>query len=71
MEAFKVYKSLPLPNWGPDLKELKLEEIIYYVSPKVGEKTSWEEVPKEISETFEKLRHTKSREVSRRSRSSI
>lgn len=55
LEAFKVYKSLPLPNWGPDLKELKLEEIIYYVSPKVGEKTSWEEVPKEISETFEKL----------------
>ena len=55
LEAFRLYKNTPMPNWGPDLSELKLKEIIYYVPSDLKEQNSWSEVPKEISETFEKL----------------
>jgi len=55
LEAFNLYKNTPMPNWGPDLKELKLKEIIYYVPSDLKEQNSWSEVPKEISDTFEKL----------------
>ncbi len=55
LEAYRVYKNTPLPSWGPSLDKLKLEEIIYYISPAMQEQNSWDEIPKEISETFEKL----------------
>lgn len=55
LEAYRAYKSIPMPNWGPDLSGLNLNEIIYYVSPNLEEKTSWDDIPKEISDTFEKL----------------
>ncbi|HPX52291.1 MAG TPA: Fe-S cluster assembly protein SufB [Candidatus Paceibacterota bacterium] len=55
LEAFAVYKSTPLPNWGPSLKDLNLNEIVYYVPSNLKEQSSWEKVPKEIAETFEKL----------------
>lgn len=55
LEAYRAYKDTPLPSWGPSLDKLKLEEIIYYISPELKEQNSWNEIPKEISETFEKL----------------
>ena len=55
LAAFELYKKNPLPNWGPTLDKLNLKDIIYYVSSDLKEKQSWDEVPKEISEQFEKL----------------
>ena len=46
LEAFNLYKNTPMPNWGPDLSELKLKEIIYYVPSDLKEQNSWSEVPK-------------------------
>ena len=53
--AFKQYIKTPLPNWGPNLKDLNLQEIIYYIPSDLKEKNSWSEVPKEIADTYEKL----------------
>jgi Fe-S cluster assembly protein SufB len=55
LEAFNHYKKTPLPNWGPSLDKLNLNEIIYYIPSDLKEQNSWSEVPKEISEQFEKL----------------
>ncbi|MEA4910645.1 MAG: Fe-S cluster assembly protein SufB [Candidatus Elulimicrobiales bacterium] len=55
LEAFRAYKKTPLPNWGPDLSKLNLNEIVYYIPSDLKEQNSWSEVPKEIAETFEKL----------------
>ncbi len=55
LEAFSAYKNTPLPNWGPSLEKLNLNEIVYYVPTDLKEKSSWSEVPKEIADTFEKL----------------
>ena len=46
---------MPLPNWGPDLNKLDFNEITYYAKATEGQYSSWEEVPKDIKNTFEKL----------------
>ena len=55
LRAFELFKETPLPYWGPSLKDLDLDEIIYYVRPGTEEKTSWEDVPEEIKNTFDRL----------------
>ena len=55
LNALKAYNSLSLPTWGPDLSELNMDEIATYVRPKTTLKNSWDEVPDEIKDTFDKL----------------
>ena len=55
LKALEIYNKLDLPTWGPDLSELKMDEISTYVRPKTGLKTNWEDVPTEIKDTFDKL----------------
>ena len=53
--ALKFFNKTKMPNWGPDLSELNLNDIIYYVDPDTEESHSWDEVPEDIKETFDKL----------------
>jgi Fe-S cluster assembly protein SufB len=55
LKAFDWYQKTPLPNWGPNLDELDLDQIIYFSRPDAVESTSWEDVPQEIRDTFDKL----------------
>ncbi|MEK7662068.1 MAG: Fe-S cluster assembly protein SufB [Patescibacteria group bacterium] len=55
LAALELYQKTALPGWGPSLEDLDLENMVYYVDPETAETDKWEEVPKEISETFEKL----------------
>lgn len=55
LNAFDQFKSMSLPSWGPDLSALKLDDIYYYLKPLGKQQTSWDEVPKDIKQTFEKL----------------
>ncbi|MBI2120192.1 MAG: Fe-S cluster assembly protein SufB [Parcubacteria group bacterium] len=55
LAALLMYHEKLMPNWGPDLSSLDLENMSYYISPEVAEKTDWKELPKEITDTFEKL----------------
>ena len=55
LEALKVYNKLELPTWGPDLSELNMDEISTYVRPKSKLNSSWDDVPEDIKNTFEKL----------------
>lgn len=55
LHAFLLWQNAKLPEWGPDLSELDLNTIRYYIEPGVEEKKDWKELPKEISDTFEKL----------------
>ena len=55
LKALEVYEKLDLPTWGPDLSELNMDEISTYVKPKTDKKESWEDVPQEIKDTFDKL----------------
>ena len=55
LKALETYEKLELPTWGPDLSELKMDEIATYVKPKTNLNNSWEDVPEEIKDTFDKL----------------
>jgi len=57
LKALKVYESKPMPTWGGDLTDLErvLDEIYFYVRPQDRMQHSWEDVPDEIKDTFEKL----------------
>lgn len=55
LRGLELYRKTPVPTWGPDLKPLDLDQIVYYSRPGTGEAQSWEEVPEEIRITFDKL----------------
>src|SRR3989339_212083 len=55
LQALKLWQETPMPNWGPDLSGLDLDGMTYYVDPSVKETDDWKELPKEITDTFEKL----------------
>lgn len=55
LESLKVYNSLRLPTWGPDLSELNMEEIVTYVQPDAKMAGRWEDVPEDIKSTFDRL----------------
>ena len=55
LESLKVYNSLRLPAWGPDLSELNMEEIVTYVQPDAKMAGRWEDVPEDIKSTFDRL----------------
>ena len=55
LKALDVYNSLELPTWGPDLSVLDMDEIATYVRPKSKLNSSWDDVPEDIKDTFEKL----------------
>ena len=55
LKALEIYNQLSLPTWGPDLNELDMDNISTYVKPKSDIKNNWDEVPKDIKDTFTKL----------------
>ena len=56
LKALEIFNKKPVPTWGPDLSELNLDEIYFYLKPD-AEKNSkdWKDVPKDIRKTYEKL----------------
>ena len=55
LESLKIYNSLSVPDWGPSIDGLDMNNIVTYVRPKGKMTADWDEVPDEIKETFERL----------------
>ena len=57
LKALKIYNSKPMPTWGGDLSNLEavLDQIYFYVRPQEKMERSWDDVPTNIKDTFEKL----------------
>jgi Fe-S cluster assembly protein SufB len=56
-KALKTFESKPMPtHWATkDLENIDFDKIRYYLSDGAKPKRSWDEVPDEIKETFERL----------------
>src|SRR6266536_1695967 len=60
MRAFRL-KSLehfwkrPMPTWGADLSGIDFDNIYYYIKPVQEQGKTWEDVPAEIKDTFDRL----------------
>ncbi len=55
LNALKLYNELRVPEWGPDISGLNIDQIATYVRPNTKMQTKWEDVPDDIKDTFEKL----------------
>lgn len=55
-KGLEVFESLPLPTWGPSLKKLDLQSLYYFLKSDAKQNaTTWDDVPKDIKKTFERL----------------
>ena len=54
-KSLDIFLSKPMPNWGPDLSEIAFDDIYYYIKPTEEASKSWDDVPDDIKETFDKL----------------
>ncbi len=55
LKSLDYYIKRPIPTWGADLSGLDMENIVTYVRPNTDMKQSWDEVPEDIKETFDRL----------------
>ncbi|MDQ7066039.1 MAG: Fe-S cluster assembly protein SufB [candidate division KSB1 bacterium] len=55
LKAYEHFMKRPMPTWGPDLSQLDLDDIYYYIRPTEHMERSWDDVPETIRETFERL----------------
>ena len=55
LKSLEIYNNKPIPTWGVDLSDLDMENIITYIKPDSDMKNSWEDVPDDIKDTFERL----------------
>ena len=55
LNSLKIFRDKPMPTWGGDLSGIDFENIHYYLRPQDKEQTSWDDIPPEIKDTFEKL----------------
>ncbi|KRN88990.1 Fe-S cluster assembly protein SufB [Ligilactobacillus ceti] len=55
LAAYRIYRELPMPNFGPDLSQLDYENINYFRRDADHVARDWDDVPEEIKETFERL----------------
>ena len=56
LDALDKYHARPMAdNWGPSIAGLDLYHISTYVSPKTKQAKSWDDVPTDIKDTFDRL----------------
>jgi Fe-S cluster assembly protein SufB len=55
LRALDHFSKRPMPKWGGDIESLNLDEIYFYTKPTEKESRSWDDVPDQIKQTFDKL----------------
>lgn len=55
LKAYEEFVNRPNPTWGPDLSGIDFNDITYYIRASERTETSWDEVPVEIKNTFDRL----------------
>ena len=55
LKSLEIYNSLQVPNWGPSIEGLNMDNIVTYVRPNTKMQGKWEDVPDDIKDTFERL----------------
>ena len=55
IDSLRIFESIPMPNWGPDLSGLDLDNITYYAPTGIETTDDWEELPDHIREVYERL----------------
>ncbi len=54
LRSLEIFASKPMPKWGGDIS-LDFQDVFYYLKPTDHQGKTWDDVPKEIKDTFERL----------------
>src|SRR5437016_7134974 len=54
-ESLENFLRRPLPTWGGDLTGIDFDNIFYYIRPTEKQAESWEDLPADIKDTWDKL----------------
>ncbi len=54
-KSFMQYNAKPMPLWGGDLSAIQFENIFYYLKPIQDKVASWEDLPKHIKDTYDRI----------------
>jgi Fe-S cluster assembly protein SufB len=54
LKSLQVFESKPMPRWGGNIG-IDFQDIYYYLKPTDRQGKTWDDVPAEIKETFDKL----------------
>src|SRR2546427_4588650 len=54
-KSLDYFLARPLPMWGGDVTQIDFENIFYYIRPTEKQAESWEDLPAEIKDTWDKL----------------
>lgn len=55
LKSLQIFLKKELPEWGPNLSALNLDEIIYYAPPGIAETKNWDEIPDEVRRVYDRL----------------
>ena len=55
LKALKYFERKPMPAWGPDLSGIDFDNIKYFVRSTEGQAKTWEDLPEDIRNTYERL----------------
>ena len=55
LQSLQIYNEMEVPDLGPSIEGLEIDQIVTYVRPNTKMKGKWSEVPKDIKDTFERL----------------
>src|ERR1700754_2246846 len=55
LKGLKLFHRKPMPTWGGELETIDFDNIKYFVRTSEKQATSWEELPEDIKNTYDKL----------------
>ena len=55
LQSLQIYHSMKIPDWGPPIDDLNMDQIVTYVRPNTKMSAKWSDVPEDIKDTFVRL----------------
>jgi Fe-S cluster assembly protein SufB len=55
LKAYRHFQRRPMPTWGSDLSKIDFDDIYYFVRSTEKQANSWDELPAEIKNTYDRL----------------
>ncbi len=55
LRSLEAFRRKSMPGWGVDLSGINFNDIFYYVKPTDQQSGSWDELPDDIKETYDRL----------------
>ena len=55
LKSLRLFDKKPMPSWGSDLSGIDFDNIKYFVRSTEKQATTWDELPADIKETYDRL----------------